>query len=323
MDRYYKPFLSDTESESDSDESGYVSEESLLSVPGRNPPVSTGGPGDLNVVEKQEAAQKATKFETEESKNTTLFMINSRDRDTRLYSQPTFFTLRLPRLFRNVKQITITEISLLNSFFNFSVTNGNTWMYVYENGRTQLDPTTSSTIKNVVKISIRDGTYNTDELVSELNNALNSTPLFADISLNNFINQFQSTGDYTILFNTPGPTVYNSLTQKYDKNQTINNIVARYFLVTQTVGTVSYSYNECLVAYYYPVIKESIIASNGIPEFTLPTSSDPNFNWYDYIVFSFQGLDDPLMTEIVNLPGNQAYFDTFRTERTFNNFLVA
>jgi hypothetical protein len=195
-------------------------------------------------------------------------------------------------------------------------------MYVYENGRTRLDPASGSTIKNIVKISIRDGTYNTDELVVELNNALNSTPLFADITLSDFINHFQSTGDYTILFNTPGPTVYNSLTQKYDKNQTINNIVARYFLVTQTVGTVSYTYNECLVAYYYPVIKESIIASNGIPEFAVPASNDPNFNWYDYIVFSFQGLDDPLITEIVNIAENQLYFDTFRAERTFNNFLV-
>ena len=322
METYYRPYISDeSSSESDSDESGYTSEESLLDTPGRNQPVSAGGPGNLNVIEKQEAAQKATKFETEESKNTTLFMINSRDRDTRVYSQPTFFTLRLPRLFRNIKQITITEISLLNSFFNFSDTKGNTMMYVYENGRTRLDQT-GSTIKNVVKISIRDGTYNTNELVDELNNALNSTPLFADIPVNDFINRFQSTGDYTILFNTPGPTVYNSLTQKYDRNQTINNIVARYFQVVQTVGTVSYTYNECLVAYYYPIIKESIIASNGLPEFAVPASTESNFNWYDYIVFSFQGITDPLITEVVNLPGNQAYFDTFRAERTFNNFLV-
>jgi hypothetical protein len=321
METFYKPYLSDT-SDSDSDDSGYTSEESLLNIPGRIPPIAAGGPTNPYKVEKQEAAQLATKFETEESKNTTLFMISSRDRDTRLYTQPTHFTLRLPRVFKNVKQITITELSLLNSFFNFSASKGNTWMYVYENGRTRLDPTTASTIKNIVKISIRDGTYNTDELVAELNNALNSTPLFADITLNTFINQFQSTGDYTTLFNTPGPTVYNSLTQKYDKNQTINNIVARYFLVTQTVGTVSYTYNECLVAYYYPVIKESIIYSNGIPEFAVPPSSDPNFNWYDYIVFSFQGLDDPLITEIVNIAGNQTYFNAFRAERTFNNFLV-
>lgn len=323
METYYKPYLSDeSDVDSDSDDSGYISEESLIDIPGRNPAISTGGPGSIHPQPTYAAAQKATKFETEESKNTTLFMINSRDRDTRLYPQPTMFTLRLPRLFRNVKQITITEISLLNSFFNFATTKGNTWMYVYENGRTRLDIDTGSTIKNVVKISIRDGTYNTDELVAELNNALNSTPLFADITLNEFINLFQSTGDYTILFNTPGTTVYNSLTQKYDKNQTINNIVARYFLVVQTVGTASYSYNQCLVAYYYPVIKESIIASNGIPEFTVPESSDPTFNWYDYIVFSFQGLDDPLIQSIIALPGNQAYFDKFRTERTLNNFLV-
>jgi hypothetical protein len=299
-----------------------VSEDSLLDVPGRNLPVATGGPASMPFEAPYVPAEKATKFETEESKNTTLFMVNSRDRDTRLYPQPTMFTLRLPRLFRNIKQVTITEISLLNSFFNFSSTKGNTSMHVYENGRTRVDLDTGSTIKNVVKISIRDGTYNTDELIAELNNALNSTPLFADIKLTDFINLFQSTGDYTILFNAPGATVYNSLTQKYDKNQTINNIVARYFLVVQTVGTVSYSYDQCVVAYYYPVIKESIIASNGIPEFAVPPSSDPNFNWYDYIVFSFQGLNDPVIQSIIEVPGNQAYFDRFRAERTFNNFLV-
>jgi hypothetical protein len=326
MERFYKPYLSDeSESETDSDESGYISEESLLDIPGRNPPIPEKelvNPNRIRSNQEVTSSYNATKFETEESKNTTLFMINSRDRDTRVYPQPTFFTLRLPRLFRNVKQISITELSLLNSFFNFSSSKGNTWMYVYENGRTRIDTTTGSTITNIVKISIRDGTYNTDELVSELNNALNSTPLFADITLNDFINQFQSTGDYTLLFNTPGPTVYNSLTQKYDKNQTINNIVARYFLVTQTIGTVSYSYDECLVAYYYPVIKESIINSNGIPEFAVPSSSDPNFSWYDYIVFLFQGLSDPLILQIITLPGNQEYFNAFRADRTFNNFLV-
>ena len=323
MERFYKPYLSDTESESSvesDDESGYTSEESLLDVPGRSAPISAGGPAPpITKSETHDLGVKATQFVTEESKNTTLFMINSRDRDTRLYTQPTYFTLRLPRLFRNVKQVTITEISLLNSFFNFSKSKGNTWMDVYENGRTRNDPITGSTINNVVRISIRDGTYNTDELVAELNNALNNTPLFADISLNDFIDQFQSSGDYTLLFNTPGPSVYNSLTQKYDRNQTINNIVARYFLVTQTFGSISYTYDECLVAYYYPVIKESIIATNGIPEFAVP---EMDISWYDYIVFSFQGLDDPLITQIIKLPGNQAYFDTFRFDRTLNNFLV-
>jgi hypothetical protein len=39
--------------------------------------------------------QKPTKFNV--SKNTTVIMINSSDRDTNVYPQPTFFTLRLPR----------------------------------------------------------------------------------------------------------------------------------------------------------------------------------------------------------------------------------
>ena len=327
-DTYYKPFLSDSEydskseSESDSDTS-YISEESLLNVPGKSEPVPTNSFAPPAGIESR-PQKSGTTFETQESKNTTLFMINSRDRDTRVYPQPTFFTLRLPRVYKNVKTINISQLNLLNSFFNFAKTKGNTWMYVYEAGRTRVDPTTGQDISNAVKIQIRDGTYTADDLVAELTNALNSTPIFADISIGNFINRFQSTGDFTIMFNTPGTIVFNSLTQTYDRKQTINDIVARYFTVIQNVGTISYSYDECLVAYYYPVIKEMIIEQPAPVPFSVEgVSLPPGFtSWYDYIVFAFQGLDDPYIAQILKLPGNQAIFNTYRYARTFNNFLV-
>jgi hypothetical protein len=340
MEQFYTPYLSDSGEESDT--TGYSSDGSdgttgtaasparaentvgnLLRTPGRRPPVPSGGP-DASDFFTSVPAGVGTKFETQESKNTSLYMINSRDRDARLYPQPTFFTLRLPRTFRNVKSIGISQLNLLNSFFNFSSTKGNTYMYVLESGRTILDPTTGSNVDNAVKITIRNGTYSADDLVTELTDALNSTPLFSDITLSKFITDFQATGNYSLLFNTPGQVVYNSLTQTYDRRQTMTDIIGRYFQAVQTVGTVEYSYEECLVAYYYPVIKEMIIETpDPVPFDTLGQEVPVGFtSWYDYIVFAFQGLSDPYITVFAGDAANRTLFDTYRSKRTFNYFLV-
>lgn len=311
MERFYKPYTSD-DSDTETDSDGYTSEESLVNVPGKNPPVGTGGPFLLS--SNNPTPSSGTKFEQQETKNSSLITINSRDRDTNTYPQPTFFTLRLPRVFRSVKTINISQLNLLNSFFNFALSAGNTFLYVQEQDR---EP---------VRIQIRDGTYSSNDLVTELSSALNATPLFANISLGSFISGFQSTGDFSQLFNTPGAVVYNSLTQTYDANQTINDIIARYFTTTATVGTVTYTYAQSTVGYYYPVMKEmiitgvpfniSILDSTGNPVFTDNTEA------YTYLVFYFQGINDPKVTILANDVANQALFDAYRRQNTFGNFLV-
>lgn len=323
MASFYKPYISD-DSESDSDSDGYTSEESLLQVAGKRPPVSAGGP-ESPFQNTMVTTDSATKFETQASNNTSLFMINSRDRDANVYPQPTFFTIRLPKVYKSVKQINITQLNLLNSFFNFSASTGNTTMYVYEQGRIVTNLTTGTDMSNAVKISIRDGTYTTDTLVTELTNALNATPLFADITLAAFINGFQSSGDYSPIFNAPGTVVFDSLTQTYSYNQTTADIVARYFQSnTLGVGTVSYSYNQCLVAYYYPIVKEMIIAQQDPLPFSVVGQTVPaGFeSWYYYIVFAYTGLSDPYITNIVKDTGNQAIFDAYRLQNTFQYSLV-
>lgn len=330
---FYKPYLSDTESSSDddsSDTSGYTSEESLINLPGKNLPVETGQPDvypfvgpipglpDLSKattvkVSNNLGTNMEKRNDQDLSRNTTLFMINSRDRDTRVYKQPTFFTLRLPRVFKNVKTVSISQINLLNSFFNFSQANGNTFMYVYEEGRTA-----------PVRIQIPDGTYNSTDVVTALTNALNATPIFAVITLSSFLNQFQNSGDYTIMFTTPGQYVYNSMTSTYDTNQTESDIVARYFQTSQTIGQTRFSYNECLVAFYYPIMKEMIIAQPlPVPFDIVNQSVPPGFlSWYDYIVFGFQGLGDPYITLIAQSISNQTMFDNYRTQNSFVNSLL-
>jgi len=262
------------------------------------------------------------KFNFKETRNTSLFVINSRNRDKNVYPQPTFFTLRLPRTFRNVKTLNISQVSLLNSFFNFSKANGNTYMNIKEEGRTIVGSSTNS-----VQITIRDGTYNASELVEELSSALNATPLFASITLSEFIAAFQSNGDYSPLFNTPGNVVYNALTQDYERNLTIQDIVARYFQVSQTLGSLTFSYNECSVAYYYPVMKEMMLDTSLVtnpPPFSVLGQSVPYgySSWYDYIVFGFTGLTDAYITPMALDTGNQAIFTSYRNQRTFNTFLA-
>ena len=338
QDFFYKPYLSDAESETESE----ASDDSFDSSPGAsvNSQATLGTVGPLTSVSGFPAALQATNptpvanvtmnvsttraFETKEKINTTLFMINSRDRDLRIYPQPTFFTIRLPRVFKQVKQITMTQINLLNSFFNFTQGQSNTNMYVYESGRMVYNPVTMTDVSNAINVQIPDGTYTAGDLVTALSNSLNTTPLFAVYPLGDFIDYFQSTGDFSVLFNTPGAVVFNSLTKVYEKNQTIANIVSRYFQTSQTAGQVSYSYNECLVAYYYPIIKEMIIAQPlPVPFSTVGEAIPEGYtSWYDYIVFAFTGLLDPYITKFVTDSGNEAIFDAYRRQNTFEFSLV-
>jgi hypothetical protein len=312
----YLPYISDSEPDTDSDTESTISGATEDSSIDQQYTTTNPGPTeDILLVPKENPKIQA-------SQNTSLVMITSRDRDTQLYPQPTYFTIRLPRTYRNIKSINITQLNLLNSFFNFTTERGNTYMYIRELGRTTRDAA-GNIVPNDIRVEIRTGTYSSSSLVTELNNAMNRTPLFADISggLGSFIAQFQGTGDYTILFNQPGPVVYNSLTREYEQNVAMNQLVARYFQNVQTVGTVNFSYNECLVAYYYPVIKE--MTSRNLP-FNLHTESLPaGFTVpSDYILFAFQGLTDPYILTLIQDSANQAAFDTFRAENTFVTFLV-
>lgn len=310
----YLPYISESESD---DDTYYSSDsDSTITEPiDRQFNPNPGPAEDIKIIEDSKA-----KFTP--SQNTTLVMISSRDRDTRVYPQPTFFTMRLPKTYKNIKTINITQLNLLNSFFNFTEARGNTFMHIRELGRIRSDMS-GNTVSNDVRVSLRTGTYTAGSLVTELNNALNKTPLFADISggLGAFIAEFQGTGDYSILFNQPGPVVFNTLTQQYEANVAMSQLVSRYFQNVQTVGTVSFSFNECLVAYYYPVIKE--MTSSNLPFNLYPEALPAGFTIpADYILFAFQGLGDPYILTLIQDPANIVLFDQYRAANTFASFLV-
>ena len=371
--KYYRPYVSDNESESESDlSSGSGSgSDSDTSVDSSTNPQSRfrqflAGSISLN---KEETRQKyemnatpysyinltssgeakeivdtaklpAPKFET--NKNTTLIMINSRDRDTKAYIQPTDFYIRLPRTYKNITNIAITELKLLSSFYYFSPTKSNTGISILELGRVINQDGVD--VDNVIVTNIREGTYNANTLVTEINLQLNATPIFADISggKNAFINSFQVTGNYSLLFNQPGDSTYNSLTGTYDTGLSLANIISKYFYSASTnITNQFYTAEQATVAYYYPVLKEMILdptqagllnltdtalltanTSGGIQASPNDSISVTGEQPFDRIVYGFRGLSDVYVTAVINLSGNQNVMDTYRQQNTYKYYLA-
>lgn len=358
LDAFYKPYLSDSEeSETDSDTDSSVdsqgsqdsqgSEQSVSttsepSVSRQNIFASNGFPvgkmsGDKMPSNETSSPvtfnQKTTKFNV--SKNTTVIMINSSDRDTNVYPQPTFFTLRLPRIYRNVVGINVTQIKLLSSFYYFSRAKNNTTIRIHENGRLVTND-----------VYIRDGSYTSDLLVNELQNQLNMAPIYNNITFSDFIDQFFSTGDYTLLFNDPGSTTYNPLTGIFETLQSKSQIVSRYFNTNSTGGSTFYTTQQCIVAYYFPMLRDITIGSIPVvtpapvnpyntscnvsqqtnsltyDKINYYTSHISGVDYYDRILYGFQGLNDPYINLILNDPANQAILQKYKDDNTWSSFLL-
>jgi len=317
----YASYNSDTDTDTDSDlDVGEDDRKELVK------PVQFGLPPDtltyVPYAPPQYELKKPTTTtppDTVTSQQTSVIVINSKDRDRTVYPDPTFFTLRLPRIYRNIKSINLTEISILNSFFNFRADKGNITLPLIESGR------------STFSINIRQGTYTSDSLVSELQSALNKTPLFANISFTAFKNQFKATGNFNLLFNQPNGEIFNYQTNQYDTATTTSQISAQYFQQQETFGISNFTNQQCAVAYYYPCMKQMIL--QNIP-FDLHTdyynTLQPESTLYpnptDYILFGFQGLNDRYITFLSSDPAtsnpNITLFQSFHDANTFLQFPV-
>jgi hypothetical protein len=270
-----------------------------------------------------------TKFATQDGNITSIVMVDSRYRDRQAYPQPTFFTLRLPRIYKNVVNITLTDVKLLTSFYFFRPSKGNTDITVYEKDRmTQnIDGSLTSTI---VKRYIQTGSYNIDSLQQELTIQLNYTPLFFDYpnGFNDFIGPFKATGDYFLNFNYPGDYFFNNTTNLWIPNPTIDTIV-NYFWGTRYARQPSYTDSQVLLAYYYPVLNEYLFdedysnealnlqAGIGINP-TVTTTEDVK----NHILYSFTGIapPDPIVLAVIN--ANIPALDEYRLKHTFRYWLI-
>ena len=201
---YYQPYLSDSDSDSDSDSSSInssdTSTDGIYPIGSKDSLRQAGAVSETRVTEIENRIQprtgnskagleysvydisgvlnlpSGTKFDTTAGTYTSILMINSLDRDRNVYAQPTFFTIRLPRTYRNVSQFSITQMKLLSSFYYFRPGKENVSIEVVEQGRTIV--TNGQTVDNIITVTMRTGSYDINALLAELQLQLNRTPLF-------------------------------------------------------------------------------------------------------------------------------------------------
>lgn len=275
------------------------------------------------LVEKKETPPKMTDVNS-------IFLIDSMNRDRQVYPQPTTFTLRTPRVYKNIKSIQISQLKLLSSFYYFSAMKGNIFLPVIEKGRDSIDTYNGKPITSLATIS--EGTYQINDLLAEIQRELNYTPLFYDFpnGLVDFSTRFITTGDLALNFNQPGDTYYDTLNAKYITNPTQDTIVS-YYWNSRYASIVGITQDQILVAYYYPVLYEVILDKedkNTRPNLNLDVSSQATLitlypdsdSVVSHIVYNTFGINDPLIIFLIKQ--NVVLLDTYRTQHTFRYSLI-
>jgi hypothetical protein len=257
---------------------------------------------------------------------TNVIMVDSRDRDKAAYAQPTNLSLRLPRVYKNITGISITQMKFLCSFYYFSAIKVNTSVSILEIGRTITNPVSGVVSPNIIANAITDGTYDINALVAEITNQLNYTPPFYDYpnGFQDFAKKFSVTGDFSLNFNYPGDTYYNILENTYKSAPTMSYILSQFFS-TRYAGLSSYSGDQIKVAYYYPALKQILIdptlSSTVNLNITQSTGSLlPQETVYTRCVFTFQGINDAVVLEVIGL--NVSTLETYRLNNTFRYSLI-
>lgn len=263
---------------------------------------------------------------------TSLFLVDSANRDKSAYPQPTNFTLRLPRVYKNVASIQITQIKLLSSFFYFSAAKSNIVLPVIENGRSSITTYLGYPLTSAVRID--EGTYGINDLLNELQTQMNYTPLFYDFpnGFSDFITLFPKTGDLSINFNQPGDTYYDALNSKYIQKPTMATILG-YYWGSRYAGLTTYTSDQIKVAYYYPVIYEILLDTtlstpntqfvSTILNLTIPNGLlSSGESVYSHLIFNMAGINDQIALSIINNPGNIEALDSYRLNHTFRFSLI-
>ena len=293
--------------------------------------------GPISISKPFEFKQSAPSFSS--SKVLTTIMINSNDRDTNIFPEPSSFNIRLPRIYKNVVSVNVAQIKMLSSFYFFNDTKKNTSIPIHEYGRMKGE---NKNILNIINRVIRNGSYDASSLPSELINQLNRAPIYSIITTYDFFNQFRSTGNYSLLFSDIGDSTYNNLTSNFDLLNDKTILISRYFNLENSIGTKIYTNAEMLVAYYYPMLKDYTI------EFHTPTSITQTTNFintrttdidYKYtdisgktylkgldffnkIVYNFTSLNDPYIYLVVSDNKNQIILDDYKSQNSWNSCLL-
>jgi hypothetical protein len=255
---------------------------------------------------------------------TSIIMLNSRDRDRSVYPTPANVTLRLPRVYANLLSMQVVQMKLLSSFLYFRNDKNNTCLTINEYGRISYTYLNQAKGQLNVTKCIREGSYNINTLIAELTIQLNTPPIFFDYpgGFSQFAPLFVSTGDFGYAFNYPGDYFYDSLNRVYTAAPTRAFIITRYWATT-TLGFTP-NVTQTKVAYYYPVLRECVLDPDfgiGKLDTNINTSALlPGETIYSRIVYAFQGVNDVIVQQMID--ANITELDIYRSEHTFRNSLV-
>lgn len=278
--------------------------------------------------------QEGYKLESTMQQADNVIVLQSLDRDKLVYPQPTNCQLMLPRTYTNVTRFEIADISFIASFFYFRADKYNISLQFSESGRVTfskvlLDPTIESDSLKLT-LTIREGTYNIDTLLNELTIQFNIPPLFYDFinGYSDFYNKFTNAGDYSINFNYPGDFYYDAVGRVFVSNPTTDQIVSYYFqqrYALPTTANNTYTDLQTKVAYYYPVVKELLLDTSYKTKFNpqlVYLGSPLSTALQTQVLYSFTGLDDPIMSDIVSSQDNLIILDAYRLAHTFRYYPV-
>lgn len=265
-------------------------------------------------------------LKTVETDIPTVIMLQSRDRDKTIFTQPTDCKLFLPRIYKNVTGFSIVQLNLISSFFYFRANKFNLEIEIQEQGRPiyladSVSAPTQTTNPLKIKNKIREGSYNISELLTELNTQLNRTPLFYDFinGFSDFLSVFSINGDYSLNFNEPGDNYYDAVRKMYINNPTREIITSFYF---QARYALQYTFTTQQIrnAYYYPVLKEALLDpdENTVYDLTYPNMTAEEVK--QHLIFYFTDLDDSIATQVIN--ANVVKLDTYRLYHTFRYSLI-
>jgi hypothetical protein len=254
---------------------------------------------------------------------TTLFSINSTNRDMNIYPQSTYFKLKTSRTFKNVTQIQFVQM-LFPNFLNATpdasalytqiatyVSNTNSNLFDFSNcysclgnvgtrgfttslnggsfseaGRTNPVATDNPLVHT---FTLKGGSYEPGVTSNEMDKQLNTTPPFNIISYTEHRQLFFRNRNANHLFNEPGKWYYSPSTGTYTRNAS-KSLIQSDYLPNTILESVEPSEKELFVAYFYPVLKAALYSAYDNKFLNLGTDSLATVNQR---VRNYEGLASP------------------------------
>jgi len=270
---------------------------------------------------------------------TSLFSVKSINRDISVWPSPFYFSIKTPRVYKNVTKFQLVQISFPNtndtlgtystfvsSFIEALLDKGlstcciSTCISVTQgvSGSNSIGLVEQARLNvhghpMLVSLAVPDGRYREEELATGLNFQANNTPPFNLISFEDFKATFQTTHDISVLFNEPGDLFHSALTARRYVNPTKETIMNCYYSQAHVDSFFTITDKIAFNAYYYPVLKELMVNPMSAPFVAtgLYTFDDIKYR----VVQIFEGLDSDFYYEVGRM--NRGVLDTFRTYYTF------